>query len=57
MFIFFFSTEVDFDQPLPPPKAAANTLKASSLRAIQQWNEVWRGLQEAVTGVQFSPEM
>lgn len=36
---FFFSTEVDFDQPLPPPKAAANTLKASSLRAIQQWND------------------
>lgn len=33
------TVEVDFDQPLPPPKAAANTLKASSLRAIQQWND------------------
>lgn len=33
------TVEVDFDQPLPPPRAAANTLKASSLRAIQQWND------------------
>nr|XP_022341509.1 UV-stimulated scaffold protein A-like [Crassostrea virginica]XP_022341510.1 UV-stimulated scaffold protein A-like [Crassostrea virginica] len=33
------TVEVDFDQPLPPPKAAANTLKASALRAIQQWND------------------
>lgn len=37
--VYFSVTEVDFDQPLPPPKAAANTLKASSLRAIQQWND------------------
>jgi hypothetical protein len=35
----FILSEVDFDQPLPPPKAAANTLKASALRAIQQWND------------------
>ncbi|XP_056004926.1 UV-stimulated scaffold protein A-like isoform X3 [Ostrea edulis] len=33
------TVEVDFDQPLPPPKAAASTLKASALRAIQQWND------------------
>lgn len=38
-FFILSLSEVDFDQPLPPPKAAANTLKASALRAIQQWND------------------
>ncbi|XP_061177861.1 UV-stimulated scaffold protein A-like [Saccostrea echinata] len=33
------TVEIDFDQPLPPPKASANTLKTSALRAIQQWND------------------
>ncbi|KAK7496278.1 hypothetical protein BaRGS_00012443 [Batillaria attramentaria] len=31
--------QTDQDQPLPPPKAAAQKLRADTLKAVQQWHE------------------
>lgn len=30
-------TETDYDNPLPPPKAASDLLKSSAYSAIQKW--------------------
>lgn len=41
--IWLYVTEIDLDLPLPPPKAAAETLKNSAYQALRKWHETYSG--------------
>ncbi len=48
------TVETDPDEPLPPPKAAAKTLKESALRAIQEWhNKFGKAYKQLALGYNF----
>ncbi len=44
LFLKLVVSETDVDTPLPPPKAAAKTLKSKSLECIQAWHEKFSGV-------------
>ncbi len=41
-----FISETETDVPLPPPKAAAKTLKSKSLETVQRWHEQFSGVHK-----------